>query len=70
LFAIAVKEMMGLAIKDLLTNGPIVVNIGIEQFYHDLKKQDAKVVHVDWRPSALKSDLLSKLRKLREGGAN
>lgn len=59
-----------MAIKDLFMNGPIVVNIGIEQFYHDLKKQDVKAVHVEWRPSALKSDLLSKLKKLREGGAN
>lgn len=64
------KEMIGLVIKDLLIKGPTVINIGVEQFYHDLKKQGAKVVHVDWRPSALKSDLLSKLRKLREGSAN
>ncbi|MBO8159995.1 MAG: DUF1116 domain-containing protein [Thermosipho sp. (in: Bacteria)] len=27
-----------------------IVNIGLKSFYEDLKKQGAKVVHVDWKP--------------------
>ncbi|BEP28843.1 fdrA domain protein [Helicovermis profundi] len=29
-----------------------VINIGLESFYNDLKVQDVKVIHVDWKPSA------------------
>lgn len=29
-----------------------IVNVGLELFYRDLRKQDYKVVHVDWRPVA------------------
>jgi len=30
----------------------VVVNIGIKPFYEDLKRQDVKVVQVDWKPPA------------------
>lgn len=30
----------------------VVVNIGIKPFYEDLKKQNIKVAHVDWKPPA------------------
>ncbi|MBR7087928.1 MAG: hypothetical protein IKI38_01105 [Mogibacterium sp.] len=29
-----------------------VVNLGIESFYQDLKKQDVPAVHVNWKPIA------------------
>jgi len=43
-----------------------VVNIGLESFYSDLKKQKVPVVHVNWRPSAggnkKMASLLSRLK--------
>ena len=29
-----------------------VINIGLESFFNELKEQEVKVVHVDWKPSA------------------
>lgn len=29
-----------------------VINVGLKSFYDSFKSQDAKVVHVDWRPPA------------------
>lgn len=29
-----------------------VINLGLESFAKDLKNQDVKVVHVNWRPPA------------------
>ncbi|SDY76625.1 hypothetical protein SAMN05660462_00834 [Proteiniborus ethanoligenes] len=29
-----------------------VVNIGLESFYNDLKKQKVSAIHVNWRPAA------------------
>lgn len=29
-----------------------VVNIGIESFYQDLKAQNVKAIHLDWKPVA------------------
>lgn len=43
-----------------------VVNMGLESFYTDLKEQNIKVIHVDWKPVAggnkKLSSLLSKLK--------
>ena len=42
-----------------------VINIGLEIFYKDLKRQQIKVVHVSWRPSPVtEKDLEDALRKL------
>ena len=37
--------------KDLLNSELKVINIGIDLFYHSLRRQDVKAVHVDWRPA-------------------
>ena len=29
-----------------------VVNLGLESFYQDLKRQSVETIHVDWRPPA------------------
>lgn len=29
-----------------------VINIGLEAFYKDLKKQEVSAIHVNWRPLA------------------
>lgn len=39
-------------INELFTKELVVVNFGIESFYTDLKNQDIKAVHVDWKPVA------------------
>jgi hypothetical protein len=43
-----------------------VVNIGLESFYNDLKKQKVSAIHVNWRPTAggnkKLSSLLSRLK--------
>ncbi len=30
----------------------VVINVGIKIFYEDLKRQNVKVIHVDWKPPA------------------
>jgi FdrA protein len=53
------------SMNNLLKEGPKVINIGLQQFYSDIKAQGAPAVHVDWRPPAVKEELLAKLLKLR-----
>lgn len=38
--------------SNLLRQKPQVINIGLELFSDALKQQNAKVVHVAWRPPA------------------
>ncbi|MCE5201356.1 MAG: hypothetical protein LLF78_02425 [Synergistaceae bacterium] len=52
----------------ILKDGPKVVNFGIEAFHEDQKAQNVPSVHVDWKPSAMSSSLMEKLRKLQQGG--
>ncbi len=39
-------------INELFKTDLKVINIGLESFYSDLKKQEVPVVHVNWRPTA------------------
>ena len=39
-------------IHTLLEGPPRVINIGLSYFADDLKKQDAKMVNLDWSPPA------------------
>ena len=39
-------------LKDLLDNGPNVINIGVQDFADSLKMQGAAVVQVNWVPPA------------------
>ncbi|HEC65831.1 MAG TPA: fdrA domain protein [bacterium] len=52
--------------KDKLFNRKLkVINIGIEMFADDLKKQDVEVIHVNWQPPAGGDlDILKLLEKL------
>ncbi len=44
-----------------------IINLGLESFAEDLKKQGVKVTEVDWRPPAKgKKKLLTLLDKLDE----
>lgn len=53
-------------INELFNKELKIINIGLESFYTDLKKQNHSVVQVDWRPVAGGSkklaSLLSKLK--------
>ena len=53
-------------INELFKTDLKVVNIGLESFYNDLKKQEVPVIHVNWRPSAggnkKMASLLSRLK--------
>lgn len=54
--------------ESLLNKKLKVINIGIETFVEDLKKQGVEVVHVDWRPPAGGDiEILKLLDKLEEG---
>ncbi len=53
--------------QNLLKEGPKVVNIGVEQFYLDVKTQKTEAVVWDWKPPAASADLLARLKKIREG---
>ncbi len=52
--------------KKLLKEGPKVVNIGVEQFYLDVKTQKAEAVVWDWKPPSASSDLLARLKKIKQ----
>lgn len=56
------------SINKLLKEGPKVVNIGVQQFCEDVKKQGVSAVHVDWKPPAVNESLLSKIQKLKKRG--
>lgn len=55
--------------ENLLNKKLKVVNIGIETFVEDLRKQGVEVVKVDWRPPAGGDlEILKLLDKLEEVG--
>ena len=56
---------MTMSMEKLLKEGPKVVNIGVEQFYLDVKTQKAEAVVWDWKPPVASADLLARLRKLK-----
>lgn len=39
-------------VNELFKSDLKVINVGLESFYTDLKKQEVPVIHVNWRPSA------------------
>jgi FdrA protein len=39
-------------LKDLLKQGPAVVNLGLQDFAASLEIQGAEVIHVNWAPPA------------------
>jgi len=46
-----------------------IVNIGLEWFYHELKRQGAEVVHVKWRPPAGGDrEMIDLLRRIKSAG--
>ena len=54
-----INELFGKELK--------VINMGLESFYKDLKKQNVKAIHMNWRPLAggnkKMASLLSRLKK-------
>jgi len=54
-------------INELFNKELKVINMGLKSFAEELKSQDIKVVHVDWRPPAggnkKMAALLAKLKK-------
>jgi hypothetical protein len=44
--------MMSDTLKELLDNGPNVINIGVQDFADSLKVQGAEVIQVNWIPPA------------------
>lgn len=53
------------SLNDLLKDGPIAINLGLQEFAEALQDQDTSVIHVDWSPRPLlddeTKDLLDKL---------
>lgn len=53
-------------VNELFNKELKVINMGLESFYTDLKEQNIKAIHVDWKPVAggnkKLSSLLSKLK--------
>lgn len=39
-------------INELFKNEVVVINMGLESFYKDLKDQDVQVIQMSWRPPA------------------
>jgi len=39
-------------LKQLLSEGPVAVNLGLREFAESLQIQDVEVVHVEWSPPA------------------
>lgn len=53
-------------VNELFNQELKAINVGLESFYKDLKSQEIKAIHVDWRPTAggnkKLSSLLSRLK--------
>lgn len=53
-------------VNELFNKELKIINMGLESFYMDLKEQNVKTIHVDWKPVAggnkKLSSLLSKLK--------
>mgnify|MGYP006305310359 FL=1 len=41
-----------------------VINMGLTDFFDDLKEQNVKAIHVDWKPPSLDEDMDEKLDKI------
>ncbi len=39
-------------LKELLSEGPVAINVGVEDFAGSLKSQGVEVIQVDWAPPA------------------
>ena len=39
-------------LEELLQQGPVAINIGVQDFAATLQEQGVQVVHVDWTPPA------------------
>jgi len=39
-------------VSELLDHGPVVINLGVQDFAESLKAQSVEVAHVDWTPPA------------------
>ncbi len=39
-------------LDELLTRGPVVVNLGVEDFAEALRVQGVETIHIDWTPPA------------------
>ena len=37
-------------LRSLMEDGPIAINLGLEEFAKSLQKQGTPVIHVDWSP--------------------
>jgi len=37
-------------LRSLMADGPIAINLGLEEFAESLQQQGMPVVHVDWSP--------------------
>jgi hypothetical protein len=38
--------------RELLEHGPVVINLGVQDFAETLRAQEVEVIHVDWAPPA------------------
>ena len=55
--------------NELFTKELVVINMGLESFYEDLKNQGVSTAHVQWKPAAggdkKMSSLLGRLKGLK-----
>jgi hypothetical protein len=42
--------MQMVALRNLLENGPVAINLGLQEFAKSLQDQGKAVVHIDWSP--------------------
>ncbi len=40
------------SLEDFLAQGPVAINVGVEDFAESLKSQGAEAIQVDWTPPA------------------
>lgn len=51
--------------KTKLSNNMKILNVGLELFYNELKKQGGNVIHVEWKPPVkLEKDIEDILSKV------
>ena len=59
------SEEMERSFEQLLSDGPIAVNLGLREFAESLREQEVEVLHVEWSPPAEgDQDMMELLDKL------
>jgi deoxyribodipyrimidine photolyase-like uncharacterized protein len=51
-------------LRSLMDDGPIAINLGLQEFAESLRSQGMQVIHVDWSPPPVDEEMKNILEEL------